>query len=252
MHIPKWVFPVLLGTVILGLWILSGVLYPANSYALPQPQSVVKRLYDGIAAGYLVSALSQTLRESLLGCCLAALVSIPLGILIARFRFVSAAVEPYLAASQAIPAVAVAPLLVIWIGYGTLPIVVLCAIIVSFPIVINTAVGIRSIDADIVEAARLDGADGIKLLVYLEIPLASPSVLAGLRNGFTLAVTGAVVGEMVIGGNDGMGIRLMSFQQTGDTAGMFSCIALLAAAAVGIYSVLRFLENRSVKSVSKN
>ena len=107
--------------------------------------------------------------------------------------------QPFLAASQAVPAVALAPMLVLWLGYGLKSVAALCALIVFFPMVVNTALGIRSLDQDILDAARLDGASWRPMLLHIEAPLALPYVLAGLRTALTLSITGAVVGEFVLG-----------------------------------------------------
>lgn len=142
------------------------------------------------------------------------------------------------------PAVAVAPLLTIWIGYGLVPIVVLCVMMVVFPVIVSTSVGVRHIDPEVIGAARLDGASRLTLLRYMEMPLAAPSILAGLRTGFTLSVTGAVVGEMIIGGT-GLGMQLTSAQTSADVEGMFAAILLLAFSATAIYGLLALVERRA-------
>ncbi|WP_124054843.1 ABC transporter permease [Arcanobacterium ihumii] len=246
----KWLGPTILGLVLLLLWgavTTGGIIGP---YALPTPQSVVGNLAGGLSDGYLLASLWQTVVEAAWGCILAALIGIPLGFTIAHFSTLSSTIEPYLAMSQAIPAVAIAPLLVMWIGYGTAPIVTLCAIMVIFPVIINTAVGIRSLDRDIVDAAKLDGSHGWSLITKIELPLAAPNILAGLRTGFTLAMTGAVVGEMVIGGNLGLGIELVTAQHLNDTPAMFATIALLSIVAVVVYLTLLAVETRIVRAVS--
>ena len=109
-------------------------------------------------------------------------------------------------------AVAIAPLLALWLGYGYLPIVVLCAVMVFFPISLTTAFGVTHIDPDIRDAARLDGAHRWSLLREIEYPLALPAILTGLRNGVTLSMTGAVVGEFVLGGR-GLGGGALELQE---------------------------------------
>lgn len=247
---PRVLAPIILGLLAIIAWIVASTSGLIGEYALPNPAAVVQRLIVGFQDGYLISALNQTLIEALLGCLTATVIGIPLGLAISHWALLSASIEPYLAASQAIPAVAIAPLLVTWIGYGMAPIVTLCAIIVVFPIVISTAVGIRSIDPDVAAAARLDGAGGLGLLARIELPLAGPNILAGLRTGFTLAITGAVVGEMVIGGQIGLGITLVTAQHVNDLPAMFATIILLAVAAVGIYLILRAIESRVVRAVA--
>lgn len=246
----NWVPPVIFGIAVLVLWIVVTETGAVGPHILPRPIAVVDRLVLGFSDGYLLDATLQTLSEALLGCLFAALIGIPIGFLIAHVRLVSVTFEPYLAASQAIPAVAIAPLLVTWIGYGTTPIVALCVLMVIFPIIINTAAGLRGLDQDVIGAARLDGAGGLSLLWHIELPLAAPAILAGIRTGFTLSITGAVVGEMVIGGRAGLGIQLTSAQHLNDIPGMFATIVILAVSAVALYLILRAIENRVVEAVS--
>ncbi len=245
----KWFAPILLGIFLVFTWFLVTHYGLVSEYFLPRPETVIGNLITNFS-GVLAPALLQTLQETLAGCLFAVIVGIPLGFAIAHSKIISLSIEPYLAASQAIPAIAIAPLLVIWLGYGTFSIVVLCAIMVIFPIVINTSIGVRGIDSDLINAMKIDGGDTKTLLFFLEIPLAAPYMLAGLRNGFTLAITGAVVGEMIIGGQNGLGIELISAQHNNDTSLMFAIILLLVMVAVGIYFIIRTFEsnlNRWVK-----
>lgn len=234
--------PLLLAAVALLGWWLTAQRAPA--YVVPSPGLVAERLITQLATGEVWPYLGTTLAEALGGSILGVAVAFPLALLIHRSSWFSAAVQPFLGATQAIPAIALAPLLVLWIGYGPVSIIALCALMVFFPILISTVVGLRHVDADVVEAARLDGAGALALLRHIEVPLALPSFLAGLRNGFTLSVTGAVVGEMVMGGQ-GMGTILTLQRDSVDTAGMFATIALLCVVASAIYSAIRLGERRS-------
>ena len=239
---PHWLPALIVALFLALLWWFVTSFGIVNTHFLPSPQSAFTRLFSGW--DYYWQALVATLLEAFLGCLVAALIGIPLGYLIAKSRLFSLMIQPYLAASQAVPAVAVAPLLTIWIGYGLAPIVVLCAIMVAFPVIVNTAVGIKHIDPDLIGAARIDGARGLTLIRHIEAPLAAPAILAGLRTGFTLSVTGAVVGEMVIGGR-GLGILLTGAQNSADTTGMFATIILLAAVAMLIYWLLTLAERKA-------
>ncbi|MEE4582445.1 ABC transporter permease [Streptomyces antimycoticus] len=179
--------------------------------------------------------------EALAGSGIGIGVALPLGYLIARSELAAAALQPYVAASQAMPAVALAPLLALWIGYGLLPIAVLCALLVFFPILVNTVLGLRSLDPDVMGAARVDGVGWWGMLWYIELPLALPSVLAGVRNGLTLSITGAVVGEFVMGG-DGLGQLLSVQRQEADTIGLFSTLVMLGLLAAVLYGMVRLVE----------
>lgn len=233
--------PLLLGLVLLGLWqlLVDRAGWPA--FVLPSPGDVASRLGQDLCGPLLWRALGLTLLEALGGCVVGLLAGIPLAVAIHESRWFSAAVNPFLGATQAIPAIALAPLLVLWIGYGLTAVVLLCALMVFFPILVSALLGLRHVDPEVVDAARMDGAGRGSLLAFIEGPLALPSALSGLRNGFTLSITGAVVGEMVMGGN-GMGQLLTVQRDQVDTVGMFSTLFALCTVASAIYSLIRQLE----------
>lgn len=232
--------PLLLGGITLLAW--SAAASSLGPGILPGPAAVAARFVLEAQNG-LVGAAAVTFGVSALGSLLGLAVALPLGYLIAHFPALAAAVNPYLAASQAIPAVALAPLLVVWFGYGAMPTALLCALMVFFPIVINTTLGFSHLDADILGAARVDGAGRWGLLAWIEFPLALPAILAGVRNGFVLSVTGAVVGEFVMGGN-GVGQLLAIYRDRADTEGMIAVLAALIAGAVLLFSAVRTIERK--------
>lgn len=241
---PGFVAPTLLGVLLLAIWWAASASAGLSPFLLPSPGAVVGRLAANLASPAYWPYILNTLAETLLGCLAGAAIALPLSVLIHRWRLAADAIGPYLGATQAIPAIALAPLLVLWIGYGLSAIVALCALIVFFPILISSVVGLRHVDSDVVDAARIDGADGWGRLLHVEFPMALPSVLAGLRNGFSLSVTGAVVGEMVMGGR-GLGTVLTVQRDAVDTAGMFATILILALIASGAYLVISAFERRS-------
>lgn len=237
------VAPLVLGAVILLVW-WAFTLRGVPAYLLPSPQAVLARLVTDLTSPVVWPYVLTTGVEALGGCLLGAVIALPLAALVHRSRWLDAAVSPFLGATQAIPGIALAPLLVLWVGYGLSGVVALCSLMVFFPILVSAVVGLRHVDADVVDAARIDGADGWATLWHVEAPVALPSVLAGLRNGFTLSVTGAVVGEMVMGGH-GLGSLLTVQRDAVDTTGMFSTILILCALASLAYSLIRFWERRS-------
>ncbi len=233
--------PLVTGVAVVAVW---AALAPGLGAAvLPGPWAVLERFRLELIEGGLLAHAAITLGVSALGCVLGVLIAFPLGYLIAHLPIVSAAVGPYLAASQAIPAVALAPLLVVWVGYGTLPTALLCTLMVFFPITINTVLGFTRLDPDVIGAARVDGAGTLTLLAWIEFPLALPAILAGIRNGFVLSVTGAVVGEFVMGGQ-GLGQLLAVYRDRGDTTGMLAVLGALVLAAIALFGLVRLLERR--------
>lgn len=238
-----WLAALALGVVVLVVWEIAVRTGAVPAHFLTAPTDVVARLVEDVTAGGLLGYTVPTLVEAALGSLLGSAVALPLGYLVFRSRVADAALSPYIAASQALPAVATAPLLVIWVGYGLLPITILCALLVFFPILLATVHGLRRVDKEVVEAARLDGAHGWYLLRDIQGPLALPTVLTGLRNGFTLSVTGAVVGEFVMGGK-GLGLILSVRGSASDTPGIFAALVVLCALAMSIFGLLRLLERR--------
>ena len=186
----------LLGVTVLALWQLVTTSGAISAYFLPAPGDVLRAWLRGVGLSglsshtppLLLSSGLTTLIEALAGFLLGTAIAIPLGYGIARSQVLARALQPYLAAMQALPALALAPLLALWLGYDSLPVIALCALIVFFPIVVNTVLGLRTLDRDLLDAARVAGADGWTLFRYMEFPLALPSILAGLRVGLTLSI----------------------------------------------------------------
>lgn len=232
---------VVLGVIVIVLWELLARSGDIAAYLLPPPIDVLHSFAREWGNGFLWHYTRKTLIESVVGLGLGTAVAIPIGILVARSRVLARAIEPYLAASQAVPAIALAPLLVIWLGYGLTPVAILCALLVFFPTTVNTTLGLRTIDPDPVAAARVDGADWRNLLWQIELPLALPSILAGLRTSMTLSITGAVVGEFVLG-DRGLGGLLTIARGNFDTPLVFATLLTLVLLAAAMYGIARLLE----------
>jgi putative riboflavin transport system permease protein len=241
----------LLGVAILALWQLVTASRVIPAYDLPAPGDVLRAWLRGVglsgASSHTTPLLLRygltTLIESIAGFLLGTAIAIPLGYGIARSQILSRALQPYLAAMQALPAIALAPLLTLWLGYDSPPIIALCALIVFFPMVVNTALGLRTLDRDVLDAARVAGAEGWALFRYMEFPLALPSILAGLRVGLTLSITGAIVGEFVAGGQ-GLGELLIVATSQSDRSLEFATLLTLALLAATLYGLARLAERR--------
>ncbi|PIE20458.1 MAG: ABC transporter permease [Arachnia propionica] len=227
--------------VVLVVWWLVVQLGLVPAVALPDPVAVAGRVIDWGGSGLGWRYLAPTLLAALLGSAVAAAVAVPLGIVIAHSRLLAAVVEPGVAFSQTVPLVALAPLLALWLGYGTLPIAVLAAVIAFFPMVTTTIVGLRAIDTAYIEQALLDGASGWQRLRHIELPGAGLAILAGIRAGVVLSMTGAIVGEFVMGGA-GLGTLLAISREAADTVGVFAVLVWISATALALHSGLRAAE----------
>ncbi|HYN87719.1 MAG TPA: ABC transporter permease subunit, partial [Ardenticatenaceae bacterium] len=154
-------------------------------------------------------------------------------------------VGPYIVAMQAVPVVAVAPLLVIWFGSGLLSKVLVCALIVFFPVLVNTIVGVRSVNQEWLELMRALNASSWQTFVKVELPGSLPVLFGGLKLGVTLAVVGAVVGEFV-GADRGLGALIKISSSLFDTPQLFVALFALAAMALALYGVVTVLERAVV------
>jgi NitT/TauT family transport system permease protein len=231
--------------IAIGLW--WSVTRTANlpAFILPSPMEVWQRFLIAVADGSLILNTGVTLLEILLGLlCGAGLASI-LGYLVAKSRALERVLSPYLVASQAIPLVAIAPLLVIWFGPGMFSKVLICALIVFFPVLVNTVVGVRAVPSALQDLMHSLHASRRQILVKLEVPAALPVFLGGLRIGATLSVIGAVVGELV-GSDRGLGFLINIGRGQYDTALIFVAVFMLIVLALCLYGAVAWLESRAL------
>ena len=221
--------PIVFLALALAGWWLTTALTGIEAWRLPDPLSVIARGATLLKRPTTWHQIGVTGGEAIAGCALGTVVALPLAYAIYRSRLLAAAVEPFLGATQALPAIAIAPVLVLWVGYGMTSVIALCALIVFFPILVSTVVGLRHINREFLEAAALDGATGWTMATQME------------RNGFALSVTGAVVDEMVMGGAR-LGQVLTQMRSNVDTAGMFVVIAILCVMATMLYIIVYRIE----------
>lgn len=191
--------------------------------------------------GSLLGHFWTTILEAGLGFLLALMAGIFLGYLIAHSALLERLLSPYLAVSQGLPVVALAPLLVLWVQDDLPRKVVIVALIVFFPILVNTIVGVRSIERSMLEVARMSGANLLQTIYYVELPLALRPLLGGVRLGLMLSITGAVVGEFVSSGS-GLGFLLMLGRGLFDTTLVFVGLVSLALLAILAYATITLLE----------
>lgn len=229
-----------------GLWhfVVHWGEYPA--FILPTPGRVLARLLDALRAGVLQMHVLVTLREVFGGLALGLSVAVLLGYALGKSRTLERILSPYLVASQAIPIVALAPLLIIWFGVGSLSKVLVCALTLFFPVLINIIVGIRGVDSDLVDLMRSLRASRWQVFKMLELPASLPVLFGGLKIGVTLSVIGAVVGEFV-GADRGLGFLVNLARGLFDTPLMFVALFTLMFIALALYGTVSALESWLLK-----
>ncbi|MGD2143323.1 MAG: ABC transporter permease [Anaerolineae bacterium] len=236
---------VALALLSLGLFLLlwQGIIRFGNypPFILPPPRAVADRLRSLVISGSLWLHLRVTLKEILGGLALGTLTATIVGYFLAHSPIAEQLLAPYIVASQSVPTVAIAPLLVIWFGTGLLSKILVCALIVFFPILVNTVVGVRSVGRDLRDLMRTLEASRWQTIWMLEVPAALPTLLGGLKVGATLAVIGAVVGEFVAS-DRGLGYLLKQGQQLYDTPLVFVGIGTLVILAQFLYGTVALAE----------
>jgi len=227
--------------LLLFLWELAVRMSGYPPFILPAPGLVAQRFITLLGDGTLWRHTRVTLLESLAGFALGFAVATALGYVLAKSRGLERLLAPYIVASQSVPTVALAPLLVLWFGFGLISKVLVCALIVFFPILVNTIVGLRGVDSCYHELMRSFSASRWQVFTKLEVPASLPVFFGGLRVGVTLSVIGAVVGEFV-GADQGLGFLVNVARGLYDTPLMFVAIFTLVAMALALYGAVIALE----------
>ena len=245
-----WIPPVAI-LVVLAAWQAITSFSRLPAFILPPPGMVGQRFVMALGDGSLLSHSAVTLFEVLMGLLTGTISAILMGYAIAKSRLFEQLASPFLVASQAIPIVAIAPLLIIWFGQGLFSKVLICALIVFFPVLVNTVVGLRAVPRSLSELMQSLHATRWQMLRLLEIPSALPIFLGGLKIGATLSVIGAVVGEFV-GADKGLGFLINVGRGQYDTALVFVAIFSLVVLALSLYGIVIYLEHRLLAWQDKN
>jgi NitT/TauT family transport system permease protein len=242
----RWL-PVLAAFVVfVVLWQAIVVIGDYPAFILPAPLQVGSRLVEAWTDGTIAPHALATLQEVVLGFAVGAGLALAAGYLLARSMLAERLLSPYLVAAQATPILALAPLLALWFGTGLLSKVVICALIVFFPVAVSTMVGIRSVDRGLLELGRSLRATPRQVLLTLEVPAALPFILGGMRVGVTLAVVGAIVGEWA-GAERGLGVLVnIARGSLFDIPLMFATLVTIAAIGLALYLVVIVVERRLV------
>ena len=232
--------------VFLAAWEGLVRLLSLPAFILPAPVQVGERFLRAASDGTLLRHTAATLLEVMAGLASGVFFATLLGYLLAKSRLLENVLQPFLVASQAVPTVAIAPLLVIWFGSGIFSKVLICSLIVFFPVLVNTVVGLRAVPENLRDLMHSLRASRMQTLRLLELPAALPVLLGGLRIGATLSVIGAVVGELV-GADRGLGFLINVGRGQYDTALVFVGVFTLVAMALALYGAVVLLERRLLR-----
>lgn len=231
--------PLLALVLVIALWGAFTAIFQVPSYVVPSPLDVLERLVGQF--GYLMEMTWVTFLETVAGFLLAIVIGIPVAMGIARWDVADKMVSPLMTALNAIPKVAIAPILVVWMGFGFAPKIVMVVLMAIFPIILATVSGLRHTPAELVELSRSLRATTLEEFVRVRFPHALPQIFTGLQTGISLAVVGAVIGEF-IGASAGLGFVIVQSGASADTPLAFAAIVLLALLSMVLYYLLIVVE----------
>jgi NitT/TauT family transport system permease protein len=249
---PAWPAVLLSFGLLLLIWQLAAAFGGYDRFILPAPADVWAQWRLAVADGRLPRHTFYTFAEVVPGLLIGCLVAIPLGYLLARSPLAERLISPYLIASQAIPVIAVAPLLTIWVSSVYWSRVLVAVLVVFFPILVNSIAGMRAVPHELRDLMRSLKAGRWQTFRKLEWPAALPVLLAGLKVGATLAVIGALVGEFVQPKSQGLGFLLVTARYQFRTDLVFAVLLTLAAMALLMYGAVALLERRLLRWQRKN
>lgn len=231
--------------IFVGGWELIVRLRDIQPIVLPPPSLILEKLYDGIVHGTFLINLWYTMVETVGGFFIAAVLGIVLGSLVAEIGWVRKAIYPYIVGFQTVPKIALAPLLVVWFGFGLTSKVIVAATVAFFPIIVNTIEGIANTDESRIDMVRAAGAGKFETFRRVKLPSALPFIFAGLDAGIVLALLGAVVGEF-IGARVGLGNQMLTFNAVLDIASSFAVLLLLSVIGYVLHLILVFIQRKVV------
>ena len=245
---PEWLLAPLLFVVLVAVWHYITVTFDIPEFILPPPEMVWASLVVGLntgltdEGGYWYHA-GVTGLEALLGFLLGSGGGIVIGMSVAHFRIVERVLYPYIIFLQSLPKIAVAPLFVIWFGFGIEPKVLITTIITFFPLLVNSIAGSRAVDPDRIDLARSCSATEWQIFVKITLPSSLPFIFAGLNMAAVLSILGAIVGEFV-GAQAGLGMLLLLRNEMLDIASVYSLFVVLGAMGLTMHVLMRSLERK--------
>lgn len=231
--------------VFVGSWEWVVRAWNIPEFLVPAPSTVAGALARGIRSGLYVANFWVTLSEALLGFLIAAVAGIATGAVIAQFRVLEQTFYPYLVALQTLPKIAIAPLIIVWFGFGISSKIIVAATVAFFPVLVNVIVGLKTVDPaklDLMRSLRASRWQTFRLVTF---PNALPFVFAGLDIAVVFSVLGAIVGEFV-GAQKGLGNLILQFNFSLDIAGVFAVLILLSVMGVALHLAMQALQKRLI------
>jgi NitT/TauT family transport system permease protein len=241
----SWTQQALVAVAFIVLWEAAVVIGDVPHYLVPSPFAVASAIWLGLESGLFIYHGFITLAATLIGFIGGAIIGFVLGVLISQVAILDRLIYPYVVAFQTVPKVAIAPLVVIWFGFGIGSKIAMALMICFFPVVVNTIEGLHSVKPERIMLLRSYSASRVDIFRFVQLPAALPFIFAGLDVGIVLAVIGTVVGEFV-GSVEGLGYILLKFNHEIRIDGVFASIVVLSLMGVGLHAILRLIQRHVV------
>ncbi|MFG1461981.1 ABC transporter permease [Xanthobacter sp. DSM 24535] len=224
------------------IWEVSVNLFKVPDFILPAPSAIAVSLYSGIASGLFVTNFLVTAFQTIAGFLLAAVIGTAIGAVVAQFKIIERIVYPWLVALQTLPKIAIAPLIIIWAGYGIGSKIIIVALVAIFPVLVNTIMGLKSCDQGKLDLMRSLGAGRWETFRTVRLPNAMPFIFAGLNVAIVLAILGSIVGEFV-GSKAGLGNLILEANFQFDVARIFAVLVVLGVFGVVLSLIMRIAQS---------
>ncbi|MDT0158243.1 ABC transporter permease [Microbacterium sp. ARD32] len=231
--------PIVFGIVVLAVWWLVTALKLVKPFIIPSPGDTWKAFADNVP--YLMQQTWVTTYETLVGFVIAVIVGLFVAVVMVYSRGLEQTLYPVILFAQVIPKIAIAPLFIVWLGFGMEPKILVAVLMAFFPVVISGLAGLRTVDPEILQLTSTMGAGRWRTFTKVRLPAALPELLSGLKVAATLAVTGAVVGEFV-GANEGLGYVILQANGNLDTAMLFAALIIMSLMGVLLFAIIQIAE----------
>jgi NitT/TauT family transport system permease protein len=235
----------LFAVALIAYWEFHVRFFEVEALLLPPPSAIAVSFWKGMASGLFISHFGITIFRALTGFAVATVLGIALGALISQFRFIEKTIYPWVVALQTVPKIAIAPLILVWCGYGSLSKIVTATLVAFFPVLVNTIIGLRGCEQGKLDLMRSYKASRWQTFRMVELPNALPFIFAGLSVAAVFSILGALVGEFV-GSKDGIGFLILDANYQLNIPRVFALLILLGLYGITVHMLLQFAHRKLV------
>ncbi|MBU3092811.1 ABC transporter permease [Clostridium sp. CM028] len=231
--------PIVFQLIILFIWQIAVDKWKVPQYILPSPKDIISTLVNIVPS--ITKHIYATLYEALIGFAISILIALILAILMDNVKIIKKCIYPILVVSQTVPIIALAPLFIIWFGFGILPKIIVVVLVCFFPIVVSLIDGLESVDADMVNLLKTMGASKFQIFTMVKLPSSTVNFFSGLRIAATYSIMGAVIGEW-LGGDKGLGVYMIRAKNSYALDKVFAVIIIIVILSMGLFGLLNLLQ----------